>query len=178
MRESIESLAEGFATGAHASVGQVRKYTGEPYISHPRAVAQLVRSVPHTRSMVCAAWLHDVVEDTGATIDDVREAFGDAVADLVEMLTDVSRPEDGNRAARKALDRAHLAKASPDAKTVKLADLIDNSRSIMAHDPQFARVYLAEKRLLLDVLTEGDPTLYAMAWRIVDGSGESGDAGK
>ena len=92
------------------------------------------------------------------------------------MLTDVSRPEDGNRAARKTLDREHIAKASPQAKTIKIADLIDNSRSIMAHDPQFARVYLAEKRLLLDVLTEGDPTLYAMARRIVDGNGESGDA--
>lgn len=165
---------ETFAAIAHQ--WQTRKYTGEPYITHPAAVVALVQSVPHTPEMIAAAWLHDTVEDTDTTLDDVRAEFGDAVADLVEMLTDVSRPEDGNRAARKALDREHIAKASPDAKTVKLADLIDNSRSIMAHDPQFARVYLAEKRLLLDVLTEGDPTLYAMARRIVDGDGESGDA--
>lgn len=168
------SEVEWFAAKAH--VGQKRKYTGEPYIAHPAAVVALVQSVPHTPEMIAAAWLHDTVEDTDTTLDDVREAFGDAVADLVEMLTDVSRPEDGNRAARKALDREHIAKASPQAKTIKLADLIDNSRSIMAHDPTFARVYLAEKRLLLDVLTEGDPTLYAMARRIVDGNGESGDA--
>ena len=166
------SEAEWFACKAH--VAQKRKYTGEPYIAHPSAVVALVQSVPHTPEMIAAAWLHDTVEDTDTTLDDVRRAFGDAVADLVEMLTDVSRPEDGNRAARKALDREHIAKASPQAKTIKLADLIDNSRSIMAHDPTFARVYLAEKRLLLDVLTEGDPALYAMARRIVDG--ESGDA--
>lgn len=158
--------AETFAAIAHQ--WQVRKYTGEPYIAHPASVVALVQSVPHTPEMVDAAWLHDVVEDTDATLDDVRAEFGHAVADLVEMLTDVSRPEHGNRAARKALDRAHIAQASQQAKTVKLADLIDNSRSIMANDPQFARVYLAEKRLLLDVLTDGDPTLYAMARRIVD----------
>lgn len=159
--------ANRFAAIAHQ--WQVRKYTGEPYITHPAAVVALVRSIPHTPEMIAAAWLHDVVEDTDATLDDVRAEFGDAVADLVEMLTDVSRPEDGNRTARKALDRAHIAKAVPQAKTIKLADLIDNSRSIMAHDQAFALVYLAEKRLLLDVLTDGDPTLYAMAWRIVDG---------
>jgi hypothetical protein len=79
------------------------------------------------------------------------------------MLTDVSRPEDGNRAARKAIDLAHTAKASPAAKTIKLADLIDNTRSIVERDPDFAKVYLQEKARLLEVLQEGDPTLMAMA---------------
>jgi hypothetical protein len=89
------------------------------------------------------------------------------VASLVEQLTDVSRPEHGNRAARKAIDRAHTASASAAAKTLKLADLIDNSRSILERDPGFARVYIEEKRLLLEVLREGDPTLWGTAARIV-----------
>src|ERR1700749_4267236 len=120
----LESDARDFATRAHARVGQVRKYSGAPYIEHPAAVADIVRSVPHTEAMLAAAWLHDTVEDTGTTLDEIRAGFGDEVAELVEMLTDVSRPDDGNRAARKKVDRRHSARASAAAKTIKLADLI------------------------------------------------------
>jgi (p)ppGpp synthase/HD superfamily hydrolase len=153
-----------FATAAHAAVGQLRKYTNEPYIVHPDEVVSIVRSVPHTEAMLAAAWLHDVVEDTGVTIETVRAEFGAEVADLVAWLTDVSRPEDGNRAHRKARDREHTAAAPAEAQTVKLADLISNTRSIMAHDPKFAVTYLEEKRLLLAVMTRGDAVLLARAW--------------
>jgi guanosine-3',5'-bis(diphosphate) 3'-pyrophosphohydrolase len=156
-----------FATAAHAAVGQLRKYTNEPYIVHPAEVASIVRSVPHTEAMLAAAWLHDVVEDTGVTIETVQAEFGTEVADLVSWLTDVSRPEDGNRAHRKARDREHTAAAPAEAQTVKLADLISNTRSIMAHDPKFAVTYLEEKRALLAVMTRGDTTLMAMARRHV-----------
>jgi (p)ppGpp synthase/HD superfamily hydrolase len=156
-----------FATAAHAAVGQLRKYTNEPYIVHPAEVVSIVRSVPHTEAMVAAAWLHDVVEDTGVTIETVRAEFGEEVADLVGWLTDVSRPEDGNRAHRKARDREHTAAAPAEAQTVKLADLISNTRSIMAHDPKFAVTYLEEKQALLAVMTRGDATLMAIARRHV-----------
>lgn len=163
MRSEIEKAAALFATAAHAAVKHVRRYTGEPYIIHPEAVAGLVMTVSHTPSMLAAAWLHDVVEDTGVTIDLVRDIFGDEVADLVDHLTDPSKPEDGNRATRRAIDRAHSAAASPQAKTIKLADIIDNTNTIAAHDPHFARVYIPEIELLLAVLTEGNLTLYAQA---------------
>jgi hypothetical protein len=81
----------------------------------------------------------------------------------VADLTDVSRADDGNRAVRKAIDLAHTAKACADAKTIKLADLLSNTASIVAYDPGFARVYLKEKTALLKVLTEGDATLLARA---------------
>jgi hypothetical protein len=83
------------------------------------------------------------------------------------MLTDVSKPTDGNRAKRKNMDREHIAKASLQAKTIKLADLIDNTRSIVEHDPKFAKVYLTEKALLLEVLREGDSFLWSMAHKIL-----------
>jgi (p)ppGpp synthase/HD superfamily hydrolase len=164
----MEQHAKDFATRAHAGVNQRRKYTDEPYISHPAAVVELVRSVPHTYAMICAAWLHDTVEDTPVTLAEVELEFGPVVAMLVEQLTDVSRPEDGNRAKRKAIDRAHTAKASPEAKTIKLADLIDNTRSIVELDPGFAKIYLVEKVLLLEVLQEGDAGLWEMARRMTD----------
>jgi (p)ppGpp synthase/HD superfamily hydrolase len=120
-----------------------------------------------TDAMVAAAWLHDVVEDTGVTIETIRAEFGTEVAELVGWLTDVSRPEHGNRAHRKALDRAHSAAAPAEAQTVKLADLIANTRSIMAHDEAFAKTYLEEKRLLLAVMTKGDATLMAEARKFI-----------
>lgn len=156
--------ARAFATAAHAAVGQLRKYTFEPYIVHPAEVAALVATVPgHTPEMVAAAWLHDTVEDTGVTIELIRSEFGVEVAELVGWLTDVSRPDHGNRAARKAVDRAHTAGAPAAAQTIKLADLIANTRSIMQHDEKFAVTYLAEKRMLLEVMTKGDPGLMAQA---------------
>jgi len=172
MRE-METVAKLVASFWHTK--QVRKYTGEPYINHPAEVVELVRSVPHTEAMLCAAWLHDVVEDTPATLRSIEYLFGDLtfggqVALLVEMLTDTSRPEDGKRAVRKEIDRQHTAKASPEAKTIKLADLISNTWSIAEHDPAFAKIYLAEKALLLEVLEEGDPTLYALASKGVESS--------
>jgi (p)ppGpp synthase/HD superfamily hydrolase len=161
----LELKAKAFATKCHEDIKQVRKYTGEPYINHPAAVVELVRSVPHTQAMLCAAWLHDTVEDTNATIGDIVVMFGGEVANLVEMLTDVSKPSDGNRKIRKAIDCEHTAKASPQAKTIKLADLIDNTKTIVAFDPEFAKIYLAEKRLLLDVLVDGDKTLFDLAMK-------------
>ena len=156
--------AQVYAQAAHAAVGQRRKYSGDPYIVHPAEVAKIVAGVPGaTPDMVAAAWLHDVVEDTGCTYTDIHMAFGADIAALVGWLTDVSQPQDGNRAHRKAMDRAHTAEAPAEAQTIKLADLISNSRSIVAHDPAFARTYLAEKRLLLAVMTRGDAGLHAEA---------------
>lgn len=167
---NIVEKARVFATAAHAAVGQVRKYTFEPYIVHPKEVAGIVASVPHTREMLAAAWLHDTVEDTEVTLDLIRTEFGDTVAELVGWLTDVSRPEDGVRSVRKAIDRAHSAQAPAEAQTVKVCDLLSNTKSIAAHDPEFARVYLAEKRELLAVLTKADPGILAEAYRVLDES--------
>jgi (p)ppGpp synthase/HD superfamily hydrolase len=164
----IIEKARVFATAAHAAVGQVRKYTGEPYIVHPFEVAMTVKQIGGTPEMVAAAFLHDTVEDTGVTMETIEREFGPEVAEIVFFLTDVSRPEHGNRAARKAIDRAHIAKADARAQTIKLADLISNCSSIVKYDPEFAKVYLEEKRLLLEVLTKGDKILLDRARKIVN----------
>ena len=159
----IAERARMFATAAHAAVGQLRKYTFEPYIVHPAEVVEILKTVPHTPQMIAAAWLHDTVEDTGVTSELIRKEFGDEVATLVGWLTDVSRPDHGNRASRKAVDRAHTAAAPAEAQTIKLCDLISNTRSIVEHDEKFAVTYLAEKRQLLEVMTKADPELMARA---------------
>lgn len=157
----LEKHALRFATKAHK--GQVRKYTGEPYINHPIAVAAIVATVEHTPEMIAAAYLHDVVEDCGVSLAEVKERFGGKVATLVAYLSDISTPYHGNREARKSLDRQHIALAPTDAKTIKLADLIENTKTIAALDPNFWKVYRGEKQRLLEVLTDGDPALWAQA---------------
>lgn len=127
-----------------------------------------MKSIGATKEMIAAAELHDTVEDTPVTIEEIRREFGSVVADLVAWLTDVSVPEDGNRSERKAIDRAHSARAPAEAQTIKLADLISNTRCITEHDPKFAKLYIREKELLLDVLTKGDKGLMAIARGLVN----------
>ena len=160
--------ARHFATQAHRRIDQRRKYSNQPYEVHLKSVAALVAEICDDEEMVAAAWLHDTVEDTPATLEDIEREFGDGVAALVDQLTDVSRAHDGNRAARKAIDRAHLAQASARAKTVKLADLIDNARDICKHDSRFARVFLQEMAALLEVLQDGDARMLARARKTLE----------
>ena len=155
-----------FATKAHGD--QVRKYSGDPYIVHPVAVSEIVKTVKHTPEMLAATLLHDVVEDTPVTIDEIKAEFGDVIANLVYWLTDVSKPEDGNRAARKEKDALHYAQGPADAQTIKIADLIDNSLDIYRNDPNFWKVYKQEKLRILDLLVDADPVLLNRAKIVVE----------
>jgi (p)ppGpp synthase/HD superfamily hydrolase len=147
-----------FATQAHA--GQKRRYTDDDYIVHPIAVAELVRINGGTEDQIMAALLHDTIEDTSVTYGQLWKEFGKPVADLVLELTDVFTHEAfprANRAFRKSKETARLANISIEAKLVKLCDMIDNTSTIVEHDPGFAKVYLGEKLALysamkLDVL--------------------------
>jgi len=153
-----------FAKKAHEGVKQTRKYTGEDYIVHPVAVAELVASVrPTDENLIAAAFLHDTVEDTHVTLEQILAEFGEDVANLVSEVTDVSKPSDGNRKARKYIDFLHIARASKRAKILKLADLIDNTKTISKHDPEFARTYIEEKERLLTVLNEANDVLFERA---------------
>jgi len=152
-----------FAREAHAK--QVRKYTGNPYADHLSEVAGIVAAiaVENLRMqsvMIATAWLHDCVEDQGVTGAEIARRFGPEIQVGVLALSDL---EIGNRAERKAASRARLARAPYWVQTIKCADLISNTSSIVKHDLKFAAVYLEEKRLLLDVLTNADPRLLAIA---------------
>ena len=162
-----DKFIEAYVFAETAHMGQKRKYTYEPYFNHPANVSLIVSSVNHTNEMLIAALLHDTVEDTEITIEDIRYKFGYKVAVMVKGLTDISKPEDGNRKARKEIDKDYLANQGSRVKTIKLADLIDNSKSIIKHDPKFAKVYMQEKKELLEVLKDGDEWLWFIADSIV-----------
>ena len=148
-------MAQRFAQAAHGATGQVRRYTGEPYIEHPAEVVALLKRAGVTDdAMLAAAWLHDVVEDTRIELPDLHRAFGVLVAVLVGDLTDEVPLSAGNRAFRKSVECKRIAGALSTAKTIKCADLISNTRSIREHDQNFWPVYRAEALALLDVLRD------------------------
>lgn len=163
---SLAYEAMMFARKVHQH--QKRRYTGDPYAIHLGEVAGIVSTIvgpprdrlAHPEVMLAVAWLHDCIEDQNVHPDALRHEFGATVADGVLMLSDL---EEGNRAARKAAGRARLAEASGWVQSIKVADLLSNTPSIVHHDPKFAMVYLEEKRLLLEVLTRADERLLAMA---------------
>lgn len=164
----MSRAAYAFAKWAHDIKDQRRKYTDDPYIVHPYAVAKIIESYGFDEDAVCAALLHDTVEDTYVTLDLIKFKFGERVHDLVEMLTDVSKPSDGNRKTRKEIDLQHTAKADYVGKSIKLADLINNAPSIIKNDPGFARKWMKEKENLLEVLKDGHFDLYQKARNILD----------
>ncbi len=154
-----------FATKAHGE--QKRKYTDEPYIVHPVAVMELLKEIGIiNQHILAAALLHDTVEDTPTTIQDIEENFGILVARMVDDLTDVYTHEkfpNIRRKERKMLECYRLLKIGSDAKSIKLADLIDNTKSILEYDKGFAKTYIKEKRDMLDVLEGGSPILMDLA---------------
>ena len=172
-QHKLVARAKIYAIEAHSRINHRRKYSLEPYDVHLKDVADIVSGVTDDEEIIAAAWLHDVVEDTPATFLNLEQEFGSSVAQLVAEVTDVSMPANGNRATRKALDRAHLANASWRGKTIKLADLIDNCRDISSHDPEFAKVYLIEMSGLLEVLSDGHPVLFAKAMELMHKSAEA-----
>ena len=128
--------------------GQTRKYTGEPYITHPEAVGELVREHGLSETGVIAAILHDTVEDTSANLENVEELFGTKVAEYVWYLT---KPPAyvGNRATRKEHDRWRLSLAPEEVKIIKFFDIYHNAGSIKEHDTEFWESWRGEMSMLL-----------------------------
>lgn len=146
---------EAFLIARRAHEGQVRKYTGEPFVEHPIRVALRLHELgegPHT---LAAALLHDVVEDTVVTADELSQRLPDEVVSLVLEVTNPECPTCKNRRARKEKCREHLFRASARGQTLKYSDVLDNIESIAMHDPRFAPTYLMENQSLVEVLTKG-----------------------
>lgn len=153
-----------YATSAHGE--QKRKYTGDPYIVHPIAVAEIVKGLDGDEAMIYAALLHDVLEDTPVTSNQLLSDLCDLgipsdlafdIHSLVVSLTDVYTKANFptlNRSTRKDLEADRLGRTSARSQLIKFADMQDNTSSITEHDPKFSEVYLREKKVLLDRMTK------------------------
>lgn len=140
-----------FAVKAHA--GTERRGKGFPYIVHPMEAMEIVATMTPDQELLAAAALHDTVEDTNVTVEQIREEFGERIASLVAAESDVMvegvSEEDSWHARKKAaIDR--LAKASHDAKMVALGDKLSNMRAI-------ARDYAVQGDKLWSLFHASDP---------------------
>lgn len=119
-----------YATEKHKN--DVRKTTNEPYIHHPVAVASILLNVKKSKNsdlLATCAYLHDVVEDTDATINDIRRDFGDDVADIVSQVT--SDKDEINRIGKTLYLKNKMASMSSYALRLKLADRLHNLNSMV-----------------------------------------------
>lgn len=164
--DNRQSLLLEYVKQCHGN--QKRKYTGEPYWKHVYAVAEIVHGYEPTGIEI--ALCHDLLEDTACTEGELRERlvqYGyddnisfiiDGVVDLTDEFTTESYPQ-FNRKTRKQMEAKRLGSISYISQTVKYADLIHNSDSIVEHDQSFARIYLSEKQEILENMKNGNTKL-------------------
>ena len=140
-----------FAVRAHA--GTERRGKGFPYIVHPMEAMEIVATMTADQELLAAAALHDTVEDTDVTVEQLRAEFGDRIAELVAAESDafvegVSEEDSWHARKQAAIDR--LARAPHDAKMVALGDKLSNMRAI-------ARDYAVQGDALWNIFHAKDP---------------------
>lgn len=171
MNSRLEAVKE-FADLAHGN--QIRRYTGERYIVHPQRVMETCKMYSDNQAVLAAALLHDVLEDTPVTVDELlvfllgifHKSDADLTLRLVIELTDVFTKEAYpmlNRRRRKLMEFERLSNTSADAQTIKYADLIDNVLDIAQNDPDFSIMFLHEAKLVLEKIPAGNRDLYVRA---------------
>ncbi len=132
-RKKVELITKAFNFARQAHKG-VRRHSGEPYIMHPLAVARIVcKEIGLGSTSICAALLHDVVEDTDYTVDDIKNLFGDKIAGIVDGLTKISGGVFGAHASEQAENfKKLLLTMSEDIRVIliKIADRLHNMRTL------------------------------------------------
>ena len=129
-KTNLDELERAYHTAEHYHRGQTRK-SGEPYITHPLAVATILAELGMTASTLCAALLHDTVEDTSYTIDQLRADFGAEIAQLVDGVTKLDKLTYGESAKAETIRKLVVATAR-DVRVliIKLGDRLHNMRTL------------------------------------------------
>ena len=150
-RKKVEKITKAFHFARQAHKG-VRRHSGEPYILHPISVAQIVcTEIGLGSTSICSALLHDVVEDTDYTIDDIQNVFGPKIAQIVDGLTKISGGIFGDKASAQAENfKKLLLTMSDDIRVIliKIADRLHNMRTLQ-HMPERKQYKIAGETLYL-----------------------------
>ena len=138
-RKKVEIITKAFQFARQAHKG-VRRHSGEPYIMHPLAVAQIVCSeIGLGSTSICSALLHDVVEDTDYTTDDIKNVFGPKIAQIVDGLTKIAGGIFGDKASAQAENfKKLLLTMNDDIRVIliKIADRLHNMRTLESMQPR------------------------------------------
>lgn len=162
--QSNEKILSALSISNRFHKNQIRNVKKVPYILHPINVCNILYALVDdiTVAMLCAALCHDLLEDTKCPPGLIKRVLGENVLLLVNMLTDVAVKSDGSRSVRIAINAKHTSTISNEAKTIKLADIIHNTFSIIAADNKFTKVYMAEKEMFLNVLQNVNTLLFTV----------------
>lgn len=161
-KEKLVNDALMLAISSHKN--RYRKYTGELYVTHPIAVSKIIERVNHTPEMVAAALLCDVVDYAGVSLNFIYDKFGEKVSMYVHYCTNISEKKDGNREFRRKMDIDHFALGPKESQTIKIADMLHNTSSIIKYDQKFFHsTYKYETQYMVKVLTKADPILIEQA---------------
>ena len=137
-RKKVDLITKAF-NFAHAAHKGVKRRSGEPYILHPLAVARIVlNEIGLGSTSICSALLHDVVEDTDYTVEDIENMFGSKIAQIVDGLTKISGGVFGEKASEQAENfRKLLLTMSDDIRVIliKIADRLHNMRTLGSMPP-------------------------------------------
>ena len=131
-KEPTAMISRAYAEAAYAHAGQLRQ-SGEPYIEHPLSVARIIAELGLDDVTIAAALLHDAVEDTSVTVDEIRTSFGNEVAEIVDGVTKLDRVRFDSREEHQAATmRKMLVAMAKDLRVllIKLADRLHNMRTI------------------------------------------------
>ena len=145
---SLFEKALNFAKLKHSS--QKRKFTGEPYIVHPIRVAEITKRYGGTESQIIAAILHDTIEDTETTEDEIRREFGDEIAGLVVSLT--NDEDEKNRLGKAEYLTKKISGMSSNSLLVKFADRLDNVNDLSSNNPDWSKTYARQTDYILSHL--------------------------
>jgi guanosine-3',5'-bis(diphosphate) 3'-pyrophosphohydrolase len=170
------SIVQEFATSAHT--GQVRKFEDAPYIVHPVRVMEICKEYTTDTTILSAALLHDVLEDTTVTKKELYDFLlsvfpvraTDIVIELVDGMTDQYTRKaypSWNRRKRKQSEIERLVRCNSNVHTIKYADIIDNCLSVI-NSRDFAQIYLLECRSLLKRIDKGNKELYKRAVQTIE----------
>ncbi|BCS86899.1 RelA/SpoT family protein [Pseudodesulfovibrio sediminis] len=145
-KPDLDLIQRAYVFSAQAHDGVVRR-SGEPYISHPINVAYLLANMQLDEATVAAGLLHDTVEDTDTTVDEIEELFGSDVADIVDGVTKISRMDFESKAVQQAENIRKLILAMAEdirVLMVKLADRLHNMRTLEHMKPVKQRLIAQE----------------------------------
>ncbi|HTM65727.1 MAG TPA: HD domain-containing protein [Flavipsychrobacter sp.] len=171
--DTLLKQVKEFADRAHGE--QQRRYTKERYIVHPVRIMELCSEYTEDKSILSAALLHDVLEDTPVTKEELQQFLNGLmnehkanktvrlVVELTDVYTKTNYPQ-WNRDTRKAKEASRIEKTSGASQTIKYADIIDNCLEMATHsEDEFALKFLKECRSVLKHIPKGDKQLYRRA---------------
>jgi len=182
--DQVKTVYQAYLFGAQSHEGQYRQ-TGEPYIYHPISVARILAEMHMDSKSICAAILHDVIEDTPATKEEVAEKFGDDVAELVDGVSKLTEFKFKNKKEQQAINIQKVLMAmAKDIRVIliKLADRLHNMRTLGVMRPEKKRriaketldIYVPLARRLginalrLELEDLGFAAMYPMRYRILE----------